>query len=99
MQTGIELIAKEREEQITKHVRTIANDVKNNKNGELSFAAAVLSCPNPLAMGASPVNNYSCPSGWDVKMWNKIFKKPYKDRLIIAGAFIAAEIDRLQYEG
>jgi hypothetical protein len=96
MKTGIELIAQEREEQIEKHGRTIDADVKNNKSGELSFAAAALSCPNPESMGLSSANNYSCPTGWDVKIWTKMILKPYKDRLIIAGALLAAEIDRLQ---
>jgi hypothetical protein len=32
----------------------------------------------------------------NVKIWNKMAFKPYKERLIIAGALIAAEIDRLQ---
>lgn len=95
MKTGIELISIERAEQIEKHGRTIAYDVKTNKKRELSFAAAVLSCPHPETMGCSSKNDYSCPEGWDVNIWTKIIKKPYRQRLIIAGAFLAAEIDRL----
>ena len=33
---------------------------------------------------------------WDEDLWQKMCNKSYKDRLIIAGALIAAEIDRLQ---
>lgn len=95
MKSGIELIAAERNEQIVKHNRTVTNDVKFNKNEELSFAAAALSCPHPEANGLSASNNYSCPTGWNVKIWIHMIKKPYKERLIIAGALIAAEIDRL----
>ena len=99
MKTGLELIAQERAEQIEKHARTIDADVKYNKTGELSFAAAALSCPNPASMGLSAANDYSCPTGWDVKIWTKMILKPYKERLIIAGALIAAELDRLQAGG
>jgi len=35
------------------------------------------------------------PKGWDHKIWEKMCHKNYKKRLIIAGALIAAEIDRL----
>ncbi len=35
------------------------------------------------------------PEGWNKELHNKMMNKPYKDRLIIAGALIAAEIDRI----
>jgi hypothetical protein len=95
MKTGIELIEIERTEQIEKHGRTVEKDVKTNYLCQLSFAAAILSCPNPIQY-MSKENNYSCPDGWSQKIWDKIRVKPYKERLIIAGALIAAEIDRLQ---
>jgi hypothetical protein len=34
---------------------------------------------------------------WDKKRLEHMRSKPYKERLIIAGAFIAAEIDRVQF--
>lgn len=95
MKTGIELIAEERREQIEKHGRTIRKDVELNNMAQLSFAAAILSCPNPEQY-QSKENNYACPVGWDFNIWNKMRLKSYKERLIIAGALIAAEIDRLQ---
>lgn len=95
MKTGIEQIAQERKEQIDKHGRTIENDKQFNTKGELSFAAAVLSCQNPESIWLSALNNYSCPLGWDIKLWEKMIRKSYKERLVIAGALIAAEIDRL----
>jgi hypothetical protein len=94
--TGIELIAQERKEQIEKHGRTVELDKANNTSHQLSFAAALLSCPNPKSMGMSAANNYSCPTGWDKDIWKKIIHKPYYDRLVIAGALIAAELDRIQ---
>jgi len=94
MKTGIELITKERDEQISKHGRTIRKDVEINKKAQLSFAAAILTCPTPEQYADSS-NNYACPTGWDINVWNKMRLKSYKERLIIAGALIAAEIDRL----
>src|SRR5690348_16398908 len=37
------------------------------------------------------------PSGWDEKVWKKMLDQPIKQRLVMAGALIAAEIDRIQY--
>lgn len=95
METGIELIAKERQEQIEKHGRSKKHDKKVNKKNQLSFAAQMLSHP----MGSSI--EWDCDvniPGWDKTIWKKMINKNYKERLIIAGALIAAEIDRLSYE-
>lgn len=88
MKTGIELIAQERKEQIEKHRRTIKQDVKYNNKMQLRSAAHRLIeiCPPPLDV----------PKDWNEVMWQKMIEKPMKERLIIAGALIAAEIDRLQ---
>lgn len=94
MKTGIELIVIERQEQVEKHGRTLAKDRENKKN-QLSFAAQMLSHPK------GDIIDWDCNMnlpGWDKEIWNKMIKKPYKERLIIAGALIAAEIDRVQKE-
>jgi hypothetical protein len=89
MNTGIELIAQERKEQIEKHGRTVELDVKNNEDGQLPEAAQHL-------MDESICQCNNCkPADWDATIWKKMTGKPYKERLIIAGALIAAEIDRL----
>ena len=98
MSTGIELIAIERKEQIEKHNRTVAKDVKENGKMQLSFGAALLCCPDPQAMGFDPNSNVGKPEDWDQQLWNKMMAKSYKDRLIMAGALIAAEIDRLNHQ-
>lgn len=85
MKSGIELIAQEREEQIHKHGRTIGHDVLQNKHGQLVKGAECLLAGTTLR-----------PMGWNEQIYEKMRKKAYKDRLIIAGALIAAEIDRLQ---
>ena len=90
--TGIDLIAEERKEQLVKHKVTVDYDVEHNKKGELSFAAALLCCPNPEKY---QVEGAGKPEGWDIIIWNHMIKKSYGERLIIAGSLIAAEIDRI----
>lgn len=89
--TGIELIAEERREQIEKHGRTIEQDIILNKDGQLAHAAKKL-------ISGVVEREVGCPSGWNQNIYNKIANSDYRKRLIIAGALIAAEIDRLQAE-
>lgn len=93
MKTGIELIAIERQEQIEKHGRTIEQDVELNSGFEkpLTKAASALTVEYGNALAAEAMK----PRGWDDKIWQKMMGKSYKDRLVIAGALIAAEIDRM----
>lgn len=89
---GVQLIGIERMEQLEKHNRTIAEDVTLNADGQLSLAAGILSQKNIPKEYADNL----IPKGWDEVIWRKMVEKPYFDRLIIAGALIAAELDRLQ---
>ena len=89
-QTGIELIVQERKEQIEKHNRTIEQDVRKNGSYQLAIGASKL-----LAYPAECHNYQLPPNGWDVDIYKKMREKAYKERLIIAGALIAAEIDRI----
>lgn len=88
MKTGVELIAIERQEQIEKHGWNLNHDADYG-NGELIAAAQF--CLN--------VENYNLwpwhDSGVGTYFYNKIINKPYEQRVIIAGAFCAAELDRL----
>ena len=86
--TGVELIAQERQEQIEKHGRTVESDAKENKGGELRKGAIALID----AHGQGKIEDL--PLCWSDKICLKMIKKSYKERLIIAGALIAAEIDR-----
>lgn len=88
--TGIELIAKERQEQIEKHNRSIESDVENNADCELAAVATALAYPYHYADDS---DNY--PENWDKDLIKRMVSKPYKERLIIAGALLVAEIDRL----
>lgn len=80
--SGSELIAIEREDQVFKHNRPIVYDLKNNRNGEL------LMMVDALIHGMTPDN-------WDRALVDRMMTKTLQQRLVIAGALIAAEIDRL----
>jgi hypothetical protein len=86
METGIDLIAKERKEQIEKHGRTIEKDVTENDNGQLKYGA--------VALLNSIEEDF--PSEWDSELCKKMMAKTELEKVIIAGALIAAEIDRLK---
>jgi predicted HTH transcriptional regulator len=90
--TGAELIAKERQEQIEKHGRTVQMDVDHNRAYQLAEAASVLTTEK----FRSTKHRFSLmPDDWDDEISLKMCKKGRKERLIIAGALIAAEIDRI----
>jgi hypothetical protein len=91
--SGIGLMAQERREQIDKHGRTIERDDKENSAEQLATGAEML-----LAMSHEEgIDPQTFPDGWDHDICEHMLGKPYKERLIIAGALIAAELDRLQY--
>jgi glutamine phosphoribosylpyrophosphate amidotransferase len=90
METGIELIAKERDEQLEKHNRSIADDVAYNDLGELIIAAKAL-----LNQSETHIYAGEFPTTWDQSACRKMASKSVVERYIIAGALIAAEIDRL----
>lgn len=96
MKTGVELIAEERQRQITEEGWSSAHDTLHS-GGELSLAAA--------CYAASPLELYSKEEYANSTRFNKLIpfgsyeidkKKTELRKLIIAGALIAAEIDRLQ---
>lgn len=84
--TGIELIAKERQEQIEKHNWSLDHDKYVNSDGQIMKAVdSLILCVHE-----------QWPSDWDpVYYWN-ITRKPATERLAVIGALIAAEIDRIQ---
>lgn len=95
MKTGIELIADERQEQIEKHgydKQFIEDNPEYYAAKELAFVAQIV-LATEFEEGIDP-NIY--PESWPAEDIDKILRKPYKERLIIAGALLAAEIDRLQ---
>ncbi len=83
--TGIELITAERAEQINKHGYSIHRDMDQNPYGELKDAALAL----------LDEIGYYFPDNWDHSITEKMAAKDYKTRLVIAGALLAAELDRI----
>lgn len=92
MENGVELIAKEYAEMRNKHGVTVEQDVLYNANGQLREAAVALIC-DPKAGDITKL-----PCDWNSPICRHMAEKNYKDRLILAGAFCAAEIDRIQAE-
>lgn len=90
--TGIDKIGKERKEQIEKHGYTPEKD-SQYKGRQLAEVAATLIHPT---IGTPRKRLSLMPSDWNDEILLKMCKKEYEERLIIAGALIAAEIDRIQ---
>lgn len=86
--TGIEKIAQERLEQKVKHNRTIRSDYQLNPDFQLRDAAVGLLLRDIPHM----------PPDWNPDVVAKMLLKSYEERLVIAGALIAAEIDRLNFK-
>ncbi len=96
MKTGIELIAQERKEQIEKHGFDIEKDAEFYQKNELVDAA----------LYAMTFDRERYPESWSFWFHDKMRSKEERmsehdfhiERLKIAGALIAAEIDRIQNE-
>ena len=88
MKNGIELITEERIEQIEKHGMNVDHDSQHGDCQLVEASQAILDYCNCC----------SWPDGWDQSMLEHINSKPRVEQLAIAGAFIAAEIDRVQTE-
>jgi len=82
---SIDLITTERNEQIEKHGRTLKYDKMNNSTGQLAMAA--------VALIENDGDKFS--QTWDKAICEKMINKSYQERLVIAGALIAAELDRI----
>jgi hypothetical protein len=93
--TGIELIAEERQKQIDKHGFTgehYANHPEWYDNQQLQYAATTLLMHEFEEVVDTKDN---LPDGWDQEWFDDLNSRTRKERLIIAAALIAAELDRL----
>jgi len=90
--TGIELIAKERQEQIKKHGISVENDVTYNKAYQLTEGAAILATE---VFSSSRKRFSAMPSDWNDQSCLKMCNESRFQRLVIAGALIAAELDKI----
>lgn len=94
--TGAEMIAKERRRQIEKEGWTADHDA-NHEDGDLTMAAvAYAAYPDEVLVRVEREDGYEFidPWPWD-GAWDKRKKHRKLKRLVIAGALIAAEIDRI----
>ena len=92
--TAIELIAAERQRQITEEGWTAAHDQQHHRHGQLAMAAALYALPDMMRRAFEAVEKLW---PWHMEWW-----KPSSDdrirELVKAAALIAAEIDRLRAE-
>lgn len=95
MKTGIELIADERQKQIDKHGFTGDHHLSHPEwyeNLQLQSAAHSM-LADELYEQAEVYDNI--PQNWDADWWESLCNRGRKERLIIAAALIAAELDRM----
>lgn len=95
LETGAEMIYRERIEQLVKHGVSVVQDVSKHGGGSLLRAAEHLLTTEPFTKYGRLY--YDAPHGWEKNAWERINRKSHIERLVIAGALIAAEIDRIQY--
>ena len=100
MKTGIELIAEERQEQLTKHNRSVQSDVDFNTENQILSAIMLIVSNLSFQRGGikMPKDAFEDlrPEGWGREICWKMLDKPEIGQLQIIGAFAAAEIDRLR---
>jgi hypothetical protein len=97
MKTGVELIAEERQKQIDKHGFTAEHHVNHDvwyENFQLQLAAVTLLMHEFEEQIEVEAN---LPEGWELEWFLRLNAKDRRERLIIAGALIAAELDRIDY--
>jgi hypothetical protein len=92
--TGIELVAKEREEQIKKHGYTVSKDVAHNSTPTGPFKMLPFRIMVGNLMGI--IGGVPYPENWSEEVISKLRSKTEIEKLAVAGAFICAEIDRLK---
>lgn len=94
---GVDQIAQERAKQISKYGYTASHSVDVApdwyKDNQLRDAALNII----MSTHGLPYNDYFTPKNWSADKFTELKTRSVKERLQIAGAFIAAEIDRLQY--
>ena len=96
--SGIGKMFAERMEQLDLHGISVRQDAQYNTDKQLIVAAHILSGRESLDKESYEELEQLRPEGWNVPRWMHICKKPYLDRIIIAGALLAAEYDRLMYD-
>lgn len=112
MKTGIELIAQERQEQIEKHGYNKSHDKKHD-GGNLALNASILASPQVIYeieafANSTRINALNVSPDWKLPHLaqkgniivhnSKLGKRERIKQLIVAGALICAEIDRINVQ-
>lgn len=93
MKTGIELITEER---IIKQINKYGFTAQHHAlHPEWYDKVQLIEAANTLSM--TEIKSCLVPLNWNIIWFEKLCKKSHKERLIIAGALISAELDRLNY--
>lgn len=91
---GIEMIAEERRRQIEEEGWTAEHD-EQHADGELAWAAVCYAAPRDVYKHEEFNGVHSFRDPWPWRYWDKREKHDRIRQLVIAGALIAAELDRL----
>lgn len=91
--SGIELIKEEREKQITKHGFTAEH---HHNHPEWYDKDQLIDAVSTLTI--KKIKSCGVPINWDESWFSDLCNRSYKERLIISGALIAAELDRLSFK-
>lgn len=86
MKSATELIKKERFEQTNKHHYSAQHDDEVNDSYQLQIAAEAI----------IDADDNQFPADWDMVSIQKMCDKPKIERLVIAGAFLVAEQERIE---
>lgn len=103
MKSGIELLTEERQKQIDKHGFTGKHHAENpqwyDKNQLVTAANALTNIEDWKTVSPLVKETYwrVIPHNWDKNWYNDLLGRPYEERLQIAGALLAAELDRRAY--
>jgi len=96
MKTGVELIREERQKQINKHGFTGEHHFNHPEwydRNQLIHASQILL---QKEIETDRIKKYGLlPFNWNSDWFLDLCNRPYEERLIIAGALVASEIDRL----
>lgn len=92
---GIKAFSDERIYQIEKYGFTVEYQRQHPEwyeEGQLRYASQELSKEDVDLVSSVP------PANWDIEWWRRMRLKPYKDRLRISGALLAAQYEYLYSE-
>ena len=96
--TSVDRIAELREKQVNIGYDT-AHDFQFNEAYQLiSAAIQLVEVDQDDEDPEGRTNGAEIPIGWDKERFRKLMMKPYKERVLIAASFLAAEYDMIEFD-